>query len=135
MGIGVITMGNLAFGQSMVIDVFGNVRVLNPGETPYEGEVIVTNNAGLETNQTNELETVLIGADGAEVELTKDIAEIFSALEEGQDPTQLGDALATAAGGSIGSSLIDSGTVERIGDATIAETEFATQGLEQLGLS
>ncbi|ANS87356.1 Non-specific serine/threonine protein kinase [Vibrio scophthalmi] len=135
MGIGVITMGNLAFGQSMVIDVFGNVRVLNPGETPNEGEVIVTNNADLETNQTNELETVLIGADGAEVELTKDIAEIFSALEEGQDPTQLGDALATAAGGSIGSSLIDSGTVERIGDATIAETEFATQGLEQLGLS
>ncbi|MEZ8382581.1 VCBS domain-containing protein, partial [Vibrio splendidus] len=123
--------GALALGQRIVISVDGTVRVLEDGEPLQAGDVTLESQ-----NTPNEPQVSVkrFSPEDGEVELDQDIANIFAALEEGEDPTELGDEFATAAGQN-GSSLANSGTVERDGEETIPGTEFITTGFEALGLS
>ncbi|UWZ96982.1 tandem-95 repeat protein [Vibrio splendidus] len=123
--------GALALGQRIVISVDGTVRVLEVGEPLQAGDVTLESQ-----NEPNEPQVSVkrFSPEDGEVELDQDIANIFAALEEGEDPTELGDEFATAAGQN-GSSLATSGTVERDGEETIPGTEFITTGFEALGMS
>ncbi|WP_157367480.1 Ig-like domain-containing protein, partial [Vibrio coralliirubri] len=123
--------GALALGQRIVISVDGTVRVLEDGEPLQAGDVTLESQ-----NTPNEPQVSVkrFSPEDGEVELDQDIANIFAALEEGQDPTELGDEFATAAGQN-GSSLATSGTVERDGEETTPGTEFITTGFEALGMS
>ncbi|WP_048606854.1 Ig-like domain-containing protein, partial [Vibrio coralliirubri] len=123
--------GALALGQRIVISVDGTIKVLEEGEPLQAGDVILESQDG-----TNEPQVSIkrFSSEDGEVELDQDIANIFAALEEGQDPTELGEEFATAAGQN-GSSLSASGTIERDGEETIPGTEFVTTGLEALGMS
>ncbi|MDC5861535.1 Ig-like domain-containing protein, partial [Vibrio europaeus] len=135
MGFGTyVAMGNLAANQVIVIDVNGNVRVLVEGELPRPGEVIVQSDADAVVNN-QQLQVELVDDGGEPQDITAEIEDIFAALEEGQDPTQLGEDFATAAGGQSGSSLTASGSVSRDATETIASTDFTTQGFQSLGLS
>ncbi|WP_155759345.1 immunoglobulin-like domain-containing protein, partial [Vibrio cyclitrophicus] len=124
--------GALALGQRIVVSVDGTIKVLEDGQPLQVGDVI------LESQSENSESPISVKRfspeDGGEVELDQDIANIFAALEEGQDPTELGEEFATAAGES-GSSLVSSGTIERDGEETIPGTEFVTTGFEALGMS
>ncbi|WP_194436138.1 Ig-like domain-containing protein, partial [Vibrio fluminensis] len=130
-----ITIGNLAFGQSMVIDVNGSLRILAPGERPKEGEVLVTNHAVAEVDAENRFEVSLYDDAETPTDITDDVAQIFGALEAGQDPTQIDDAFSTAAGTEAGSSIGNAASLVRTSNETMAETSFSTEGLESLGLS
>ena len=123
--------GALALGQRIVISVDGTVRVLEEGDPLQAGDVTLESQ-----NEPNEPQVSVkrFSPEDGEVELDQDIANIFAALEEGEDPTELGDEFATAAGQN-GSSLATSGTVERDGEETIPGTEFITTGFEALGMS
>ncbi|WP_391089993.1 VCBS domain-containing protein [Vibrio sp. NH-UV-68] len=135
MGFGTyVAMGNLAANQVIVIDLNGNVRVLAEGELPKPGELIVQGNDQV-SSQSLPLQVELVAEDGENQDITAELEDIFAALEEGQDPTQLGEEFATAAGGQTGSSLTASGSVTRDGVETIANTNFDTSGFEALGLS
>ncbi|EGU53192.1 hypothetical protein VIOR3934_03624, partial [Vibrio orientalis CIP 102891 = ATCC 33934] len=132
MGFGTyVAMGNSGINQVIVIDINGNLRVLGEGELPKPGEVIFDPNAVEEQSS----QVSLVDDSGVPQDLTAEIDDIFAALEEGQDPTQLGEDFATAAGGQSGSSLTASGSVSRDGAETIASTDFETSGFESLGLS
>ncbi|MCZ4294552.1 VCBS domain-containing protein, partial [Vibrio sinaloensis] len=134
MGFGTyVAVGNLAANQIIVIDANGNVRVLAEGELPKPGEVTVQGNPEFAEDQ--QLQVNLVGDNGENQDISEEIADIFAALEEGQDPTELGEDFATAAGGQSGSSLTASTSVARDGAETIASTNFETQGFESLGLS
>ncbi|MEZ8100908.1 Ig-like domain-containing protein, partial [Vibrio bivalvicida] len=135
MGFGTyVAMGNLAANQIIVIDVNGNVRVLIEGELPRPGEVIVQSNSDA-TDDSRQLQVDLVDQGGAPQDISAEIEDIFAALEEGQDPTELGEDFATAAGGQTGSSLAASASVTRDGTETIASTNFTTEGFQSLGLS
>ncbi|MFL9803956.1 Ig-like domain-containing protein [Vibrio cyclitrophicus] len=124
--------GALALGQRIVVSVDGTIKVLEDGQPLQAGDVI------LESQSENSESPISVKRfspeDGGEVELDQDIANIFAALEEGQDPTELGEEFVTAAGES-GSSPVSSGTIERDGEETIPGTEFVTTGFEALGMS
>ncbi|MEZ9233763.1 VCBS domain-containing protein, partial [Vibrio amylolyticus] len=136
MGIGTFIGGNLAAGQIIVIDISGNIKIINEGDQQVlPGEVIVKSDGTLETQLEQDIQVELVGDDGELQDISAEIEDIFAALEEGQDPTQLGEDFATAAGGNSGSSLTASGSVTRDGSETIAQTNFDTQGLQSLGLS
>jgi len=136
MGFGTyVAMGNLAANQIIVIDVNGNVRVLIEGELPRPGEVIVQSNSDASIDDSQQLQVEFVDQNGAPQDISAEIEDIFAALEEGQDPTQLGEDFATAAGGQTGSSLTSSTTVTRDGTETIATTSFETEGFQSLGLS
>ncbi|WP_146489992.1 Ig-like domain-containing protein, partial [Vibrio sp. T20] len=123
--------GALALGQRIVISVDGTIKVLEEGQPLQAGDVILESQNG--TNEP-QVSTKRFSSEEGEIELDQDIANIFAALEEGQDPTELGEEFATAAGQN-GSSLAASGTIERDGEETIPATEFVTTGFESLGLS
>ncbi|MFS1883438.1 tandem-95 repeat protein [Vibrio sp. 10N.261.54.E10] len=123
--------GALALGQRIVISVDGTVRVLEEGEPLQAGDVTLESQNGPNEPQVS---VKRFSPEDGEVELDQNIANIFAALEEGEDPTELGDEFATAAGQN-GSSLATSGTVERDGEETIPATEFITTGFEALGMS
>ncbi|TFH90592.1 Ig-like domain-containing protein, partial [Vibrio ouci] len=132
MGFGTyVAMGNAGINQVIVIDINGNLRVLGEGELPKPGEVIFDPNAIEEQSP----QVSLVDDSGVPQDLTAEIDDIFAALEEGQDPTLLGEDFATAAGGQSGSSLTASGSVTRDGTETIATTDFVTTGFASLGLS
>ncbi|NOH80028.1 VWA domain-containing protein [Vibrio sp. RE86] len=125
---------NIAGGQIIAVDQNGNVRVLSDGESPLPGEVLVTAEGTADGN-TGDIQVDFINQDGAAQDITNEIEDIFAALEGGQDPTQLGEDFATAAGGGDGSSLTTTGSIDRDGAETIASTNFDTDGLTSLGLS
>ena len=125
---------NIAGGQIIAVDQNGNVRVLSDGESPLPGEVLVTAEGTADGN-TGDIQVDFINQDGAAQDITNEIEDIFAALEGGQDPTQLGEDFATAAGGGDGSSLTTTGSIDREGAETIATTNFDTDGLTSLGLS
>ncbi|WP_100752357.1 Ig-like domain-containing protein [Vibrio salilacus] len=129
-----VAMGNLAANQVIVIDVNGNVRVLAEGELAKPGELIVQGNEQM-VSEALPFQVEQVNEEGENQDITAEIEDIFAALEEGQDPTQLGEEFATAAGGQTGSSLTASGSVTRDGVETIATTNFDTSGFEALGLS
>ncbi|PTO67097.1 Ig-like domain-containing protein, partial [Vibrio splendidus] len=124
--------GALALGQRIVISVDGTIKVLEEGQPLQAGDVVLESQNG--SNEPQVSAKRFSPEEGGEVELDQDIANIFAALEEGQDPTELGEEFATAAGQN-GSSLASSGTIERDGEETIPGTEFVTTGFESLGLS
>ncbi|CAV18557.1 putative hemolysin-type calcium-binding region [Vibrio atlanticus] len=126
--------GALALGQRIVISIDGTIKVLEDGQPLQAGDVVLESQNVNSESQISVKRFTPQGKDGDEVELDQDIENIFAALEEGQDPTELGEEFATAAGVS-GSSLVSSGTIERDGDETIPVTEFVTTGFEGLGLS
>ncbi|EKO3971892.1 cadherin repeat domain-containing protein, partial [Vibrio fluvialis] len=126
----------------IVIDINGNIRTATIGEKLPQGTVIVqrgdniTDDAELKAQLVDaELKAQLVDANNTPQDITDDVARIFAALEEGQDPTQVDDAEAPAAGGAQGSALAEAATIERIGSETIATTDFDTTGFESLGLS
>ncbi|ASG07296.1 hypothetical protein CEQ50_06880 [Vibrio anguillarum] len=138
MELGSFSLGTtLTFGQMIVVDANGNVRVLQPGEKTLPGEIIisVSNATQDDVGNNNDVQISRVNADGRNVDITNDINEIFAALEQGQDPTQLGEDLATAAGESNGSSPTGSVSIARDASETIAATEFSTSALTALGLS
>ncbi|MFA0610887.1 Calx-beta domain-containing protein, partial [Vibrio sp. 10N.222.49.B4] len=126
--------GALALGQRIVISIDGTIKVLEDGQPLQAGDVVLESQNANSESQISVKRFMPQGKDGDEVDLDQDIENIFAALEEGQDPTELGEEFATAAGVS-GSSLVSSGTIERDGDETIPVTEFVTTGFEGLGLS
>ncbi|MBN3493139.1 Ig-like domain-containing protein [Vibrio neptunius] len=134
MGFGAyVAIGNLTAGRAIAIDQDGKVRVLDSNEVVAPGELVMS--VG-ESNQNVADVNIGIIDDSSELQdLTNEIDDIIAALEQGQDPTQLGDEFATAAGGQIASSLTTIDSIVRTGDETIARTEFVTQGLENLGIS
>ncbi|TKF24321.1 hypothetical protein FCV43_02115, partial [Vibrio genomosp. F6] len=128
--------GISSLDQIMVIDLNGNVKVLKEGEIVLPGELVIENNISDMTDLTaSEAQVSRVNDQNELDDITDDIEQIFAALEEGQDPTQINEEFATAAGTNSGSSLITSGAVERDGAEVLADTNFVTSGLEALGLS
>ncbi|MFA0040099.1 tandem-95 repeat protein, partial [Vibrio chagasii] len=123
--------GALALGQRIVISTDGTIKVLEEGESLQAGDVILES---LNESNSPEVSAKRFSPEDGEIELDQDIADIFAALEEGQDPAELGEEFATAVGQN-GSSLGTSGTIERDGEETIPDTEFVTEGFEALGMS
>ncbi|HII4332234.1 TPA: tandem-95 repeat protein [Vibrio parahaemolyticus] len=68
-------------------------------------------------------------------DVTDDVLQIISAIEQGQDPSAVDDEFAPAAGENGGSSLQTSATIVRDGTELLASTSFETIGIESLGLS
>ncbi|MCG6346914.1 VCBS domain-containing protein [Vibrio fluvialis] len=128
-----MSSGILSANQIIVIDTNGNIRTATIGEKLPHGTVIVQR--GDNITDDAELKAQLVDANNTPQDITDDVARIFAALEEGQDPTQVDDAEAPAAGGAQGSALAEAATIERIGSETIATTDFDTTGFESLGLS
>ncbi|MCG6373616.1 cadherin-like domain-containing protein [Vibrio fluvialis] len=128
-----VSSGILSANQMIVIDTNGNIRTATIGEKLPHGTVIVQR--GDNITDDAELKAQLVDANNTPQDITDDVARIFAALEEGQDPTQVDDAEAPAAGGAQGSALAEAATIERIGSETIATTDFDTTGFESLGLS
>ncbi|MER0354025.1 Ig-like domain-containing protein [Vibrio vulnificus] len=120
---------SLTAGRIVVLDLNGNIKILAPGQAIAPGELVI------ETLEETDVPQFRIAADAGETNITDDIQQIFAALEEGQDPTQLGDDFATAAGETGGSSLVAGGTISRTGAESLASTDFSTQGLQALGLN
>lgn len=137
---GNVDMGNinlnilgLASG-SVVLDAQGQVRRLSPGEQPAAGDVII--NLGTNQNSVPDVSARFVGSQNQQVDLDIDdaVAQVQQAIEQGFDPTELGEEFDTAAG-EEGSSLTNSGRIERTGAETLAETNFETDGFESQGLS
>ncbi|WP_457922451.1 tandem-95 repeat protein [Vibrio parahaemolyticus] len=68
-------------------------------------------------------------------DVTDDVLQIISAIEQGQDPSAVDEEFAPAAGENGGSSLQTSATIVRDGTELLAFTSFETIGIESLGLS
>ncbi|EOV0051937.1 tandem-95 repeat protein [Vibrio parahaemolyticus] len=68
-------------------------------------------------------------------DVTDDVLQIISAIEQGQDPSAVDEEFAPAAGENGGSSLQTSATIVRDGAELLASTSFETIGIESLGLS
>ncbi|MFM2642233.1 VCBS domain-containing protein [Vibrio chagasii] len=119
---------------SVVLDAQGQVRRLSPGEQPAAGDVII--NLGTNQNSVPNVSARFVGSQNQQVDLDIDdaVAQVQQAIEQGFDPTELGEEFDTAAG-EEGSSLTNSGRIERTGAETLAETNFETDGFESQGLS
>ncbi|CAH6883233.1 Biofilm-associated surface protein [Vibrio chagasii] len=119
---------------SVVLDAQGQVRRLSPGEQPAAGDVII--NLGTNQNSVPDVSARFVGSQNQQVDLDIDdaVAQVQQAIEQGFDPTELGEEFNTAAG-EEGSSLTNSGRIERTGAETLAETNFETDGFESQGLS
>ncbi|WP_160167728.1 Ig-like domain-containing protein, partial [Vibrio harveyi] len=116
--------------QLVVLDLNGQLKVLAENERPLPGELIV---AVIE-DEPQKLQ-VKVATEEDEQDITQDVAQIIDALRDGQDPTLLNEEFAPAAGENAGSSLQESGTVERTGAEILASTLFETTGIAALGLS
>ncbi|PML59363.1 VCBS domain-containing protein [Vibrio lentus] len=119
---------------SVVLNAQGQVRRLSPGEQPATSDVVIS----FDTSETSvpSVSALFVDNQGQQNVLDTDdaIAQVQRAIEEGFDPTELGDEFDTAAG-EQGSSLTNSGRIERTGAETQAATNFETDGLESQGLS
>ncbi|HCH1011300.1 TPA: tandem-95 repeat protein [Vibrio parahaemolyticus] len=121
-----VSLGN----QVVVIGLDGKLRVLTEGQQPRPGEVVVTSTdvgpLDLNVQLTQEL---------GSKDVTDDVLQIISAIEQGQDPSAVDEEFAPAAGENGGSSLQTSATIVRDGTELLASTSFETIGIESLGLS
>ncbi|MCG9642300.1 VCBS domain-containing protein [Vibrio sp. Isolate34] len=119
---------------SVVLDAQGQVRRLSPGEQPAASDVIISFETGEESVPS--VSARFVDNQGQQNALDTDdaIAQVQRAIEDGFDPTELGDEFDTAAG-EQGSSLTNSGRIERTGAETQAATNFETDGFESQGLS
>ncbi|MFH0291255.1 tandem-95 repeat protein, partial [Vibrio alginolyticus] len=121
-----VPLGN----QVVVIGLDGQLRVLAEGQQPLPGEVIVA----MTDAAPQDLKIQLAQEQGLK-DVSDDVAQIISAIEQGQDPSAIDEELAPAAGENSGSSLQNSATIVRDGTEVLASTNFETIGLESLGLS
>ncbi|TOJ65850.1 RTX toxin, partial [Vibrio parahaemolyticus] len=121
-----VSLGN----QVVVIGLDGKLRVLTEGQQPRPGEVIVTSTdvGPLDLN-------VQLTQEQGSKDVTDDVLQIISAIEQGQDPSAVDEEFAPAAGENGGSSLQTSATIVRDGTELLASTSFETIGIESLGLS
>ncbi|HGS5281131.1 TPA: tandem-95 repeat protein [Vibrio parahaemolyticus] len=121
-----VSLGN----QVVVIGLDGKLRVLTEGQQPRPGEVVVTSTdvGPLELN-------VQLTQEQGSKDVTDDVLQIISAIEQGQDPSAVDEEFAPAAGENGGSSLQTSATIVRDGTELLASTSFETIGIESLGLS
>ncbi|MEA5350757.1 tandem-95 repeat protein [Vibrio parahaemolyticus] len=121
-----VSLGN----QVVVIGLDGKLRVLTEGQQPLPGEVVVTSTdvGPLDLNMQ------LTQEQGSK-DVTDDVLQIISAIEQGQDPSAVDEEFAPAAGENGGSSLQTSATIVRDGTELLASTSFETIGIESLGLS
>ncbi|MGR5334189.1 VCBS domain-containing protein [Vibrio gigantis] len=119
---------------SVVLDAQGQVRRLSPGEQPVASDVIISFDTSEESVPS--VSARFVDNQGQQNVLDTDdaVAQVQRAIEEGFDPTELGDEFDTAAG-EEGSSLTNSGRIERTGAETQAATNFETEGFESQGLS
>ncbi|MFS1861673.1 VCBS domain-containing protein [Vibrio lentus] len=119
---------------SVVLNAQGQVKRLSPGEQPAASDVVIS----FDTSEASvpSVSARFVDNQGQQNVLDTDdaIAQVQRAIEEGFDPTELGDEFDTAAG-EQGSSLTNSGRIERTGAETQAATNFETDGLESQGLS
>ncbi|HCG9117533.1 TPA: tandem-95 repeat protein [Vibrio parahaemolyticus] len=121
-----VSLGN----QVVVMGLDGKLRVLTEGQQPLPGEVVVTSTdvGPLDLNMQ------LTQEQGSK-DVTDDVLQIISAIEQGQDPSAVDEEFAPAAGENGGSSLQTSATIVRDGTELLASTSFETIGIESLGLS
>ncbi|NIY94474.1 VCBS domain-containing protein, partial [Vibrio diazotrophicus] len=127
------SIASLAVNQMIVIDKNGDLKIATIGEKLPEGSVVIQR--GDEAGFNNEPTTQLVGQNNELQDVTDDVAQLIAALEDGQDPTQIDEELAPAAGTSLGSSPTDSASIERAGPEIIARTDFSTSGFESIGFS
>ena len=127
------SIASLAVNQMIVIDKNGDIKIATIGEKLPEGSVVIQR--GDEAGFNNEATTQIVDQNNELQDVTDDVAQLLAALEEGQDPTQLDEELAPAAGGSNGSAPTDSASIDRVGSEIIASTNFSTTGFESLGFS
>ena len=113
--------------QLIVVGVDGQFRVLSEGETPNVGDLLIDSNGDTSSYR--------VAGPDSELDVSDDIAELFEAIEQGQDPTLDGDNAPAAGGLNTGSSPQSSGTVERTAAELLADTDFDTSGLEASGVS
>ncbi|WP_045495300.1 Calx-beta domain-containing protein [Vibrio hyugaensis] len=118
-------------GQTVVIGLDGNLRELEQGEAPAQGEVLVSDLS----NESTPNVRIVTQESQEPVEITDDVARVVEAIAQGDDPTQLGAEFEPAAGESDGSSPQASGVIDRTGAESLAATDFETVGLASLGLS
>ncbi|TNZ50545.1 RTX toxin [Vibrio parahaemolyticus] len=121
-----VSLGN----QVVVIGLDGKLRVLTEGQQPRPGEVVVTSTdvGPLDLN-------VQLTQEQGSKDVTDDVLQIISAIEQGEDPSAVDEEFAPAAGENGGSSLQTSATIVRDGTELLASTSFETIGIESLGLS
>ncbi|EHK2874424.1 tandem-95 repeat protein, partial [Vibrio parahaemolyticus] len=121
-----VSLGN----QVVVIGLDGKLRVLTEGQQPLPGEVVVTSTdvGPLDLN-------VQLTQEQGSKDVTDDVLQIISAIEQGQDPSAVDEEFAPAAGENGGSSLQTSATIVRDGTELLASTSFETIVIESLGLS
>ncbi|MCI9719288.1 tandem-95 repeat protein [Vibrio parahaemolyticus] len=121
-----VSLGN----QVVVIGLDGKLRVLTEEQQPRPGEVVVTSTdvGPLDLN-------VQLTQEQGSKDVTDDVLQIISAIEQGQDPSAVDEEFAPAAGENGGSSLQTSATIVRDGTELLASTSFETIGIESLGLS
>lgn len=119
---------------SIVLDAQGRLRQLAPGEQPASSDVVISFAENEENVPSVSARFVDSQGQQSELEIDDAIAQVERAIEDGFDPTELGDEFDTAAGDQ-GSSLTNSGRIERTGTESQAETDFETSGFESQGLS
>ncbi|MGY0613495.1 Calx-beta domain-containing protein, partial [Vibrio sp. FJH11] len=124
-----VTLSSL-MGSIVVIGLDGNIRTLAEGESPKPGELIIE-----EVSDTSELVVEQVTPQGSSINVTDDITALIEAVSQGQDPTQLGEDFATAAGGVNGSSPQNTGVINRTGAELLANTNFETIGINGTGFS
>ncbi|MFN1620225.1 VCBS domain-containing protein [Vibrio rotiferianus] len=116
---------NSTTDKYVVIGKDGHIRVVESKENLLPGEIVVETlngdslptHASLERSDTNS-------------DISPEVEEIIKAVAQGDDPTELGEEYATAAGEQLSSSLTNSGTIERSGAELLASTFFETSGLD-----
>ena len=118
-------------GQTVVIGLDGNLRELEQGEAPAQGEVLVSDLS----NESTPNVRIVTQESQEPIEITDDVARVVEAIAQGDDPTLLGTEFEPAAGESDGSSPQATGVIDRTGAERLAATDFDTIGLESLGLS
>ncbi|NOI68727.1 cadherin-like domain-containing protein, partial [Vibrio sp. 99-8-1] len=125
-----------ASSNLVVIDVNGNIRTISDYSELLPGEVVLTKGDDPMTTEAV-VDAAIVDAEGNVLPLDTDdeIAQIIGQLEAGQDPTQLGEEFATAAGETQGSAVVRAPTIERVGAESLATTSFNTTGLEGQGLT
>ena len=112
---------------SIVLDAQGRLRQLAPGEQPASSDVVISVAENEESVPSVSARFVDSQGQQSELEIDDAIAQVERAIEDGFDPTELGDEFDTAAGDQ-GSSLTNSGRIERTGTESQAETDFETSG-------
>ncbi|CAV19025.1 putative biofilm-associated surface protein [Vibrio atlanticus] len=135
MDMGNINLSILGLANGVIVlDAQGQVRRLPPGEQPATSDVIVT--VVTTEESVPNVSARFVDDQGQQNVIDTDdaIAQVQRAIEEGFDPTELGEEF-DAAAGEQGSSLTNSGRIERTGAETLASTNFETDGLESQGLS